>query len=44
MNERKVKITFTETEKRVNVGMIAAVIAKKLTEGGKKNVKRTEVS
>lgn len=44
MTERKIKITFTEKEKKVDLGMIASVIAKKLKESGNQNVKRKEIS
>ena len=44
MNDRKIKITFTETEKRVDIESIASAVAKTMRKGGMKNVKRTEVS
>ena len=43
-NKREIKITFTESEKRVDLNMIASAIAKNMRKGGKKDDKRNEVS
>lgn len=44
MNERKITITFTGTDKRVDIETIASAVAKTIRKGGKKDGKRTEVS
>ena len=41
--QRKIEITFTEKEKRVDIGMIASAIAKTMREGEKTNGKRKKV-
>lgn len=44
MNKRKVTITFSETERRIDNDLIARAIANKITESGYQNGKRKEIS
>lgn len=43
MTKRKIKITFTDKEKKIDLEMIALAVSKKISEGGKSNDIRRKV-
>ena len=44
MNKRKVIITFSETERKIDIDLIARAIANKMTESGYQHGERKEIS